>query len=248
MPGAVRKRQSMRFCGRSYMAFLFTPELPLENWLADLDSALERSPGFFVGRPVVLELSSLEMSSPEITGLITRLQERNIRIMGLEGADPALIGSDLPPLLRGGRAASTVEMLHGSQEKKPEPSAESASPPVAEAPAAKPQNASLMLEDPVRSGQSIVFPEGDVTVLGSVGSGAEVVAGGSIHIYGTLRGRAMAGVGGNSKARIFCHKIEAELLAIDGYYRTAEDLNASLRNRPVQAWLEGSTMMITALN
>jgi septum site-determining protein MinC len=94
----------------------------------------------------------------------------------------------------------------------------------------------------------VIFTEGDVTVLGSVGSGAEIVAGGSIHIYGTLRGRAMAGVTGNSKARIFCNKIEAELLAIDGYYRTAEDINASLRSRPVQAWLEGSTMMITALN
>ena len=56
MAGAVSQRQSMRFCGRSYMAFLFTPELPLENWLADLDSGLERSPGFFVGRPVVLDL------------------------------------------------------------------------------------------------------------------------------------------------------------------------------------------------
>ena len=99
-----------------------------------------------------------------------------------------------------------------------------------------------MLQDPVRSGQSVVFEEGDVTVLGSVGSGAEIVAGGSIHIYGTLRGRALAGATGNSKARIFCHKIEAELLAIDGYYRTADDINASLRNRPVQAWLDGSTM------
>jgi septum site-determining protein MinC len=87
-----------------------------------------------------------------------------------------------------------------------------------------------------------------VTVLGSVGSGAEIVAGGSVHIYGTLRGRAMAGVAGNPKARIFCHKLEAELLAIDGYYRTTEDLNAGLQNRPVQAWLEGSTMMITALS
>jgi septum site-determining protein MinC len=248
MTGAVRKRQSMRFCGRSYMAFLFTPELPLENWLADLDSALERSPGFFVGRPVVLDLASLEMSSAEIAALIAKLQERNVRIMGFEGADPALIGYDLPPLLRGGRAARTVEMLQSSQQKKAEPEPEPSPPAVAEVPAAKPQNSSLMLQDPVRSGQSIVFPDGDVTVLGSVGSGAEVVAGGSIHIYGTLRGRAMAGVGGNSKARIFCHKIEAELLAIDGYYRTAEDLNASLRNRPVQAWLEGSTMMITALN
>src|SRR5215210_1655591 len=246
MIGAVRQRQSMRFCGRSYMAFLFTPELPLENWLADLDSGLERSPGFFIGRPVVLDLSALQMSSAEIAGLIASLQERDIRIMGLEGADPAVVGPDLPPLLRGGRAASTIEMLQDRKEKKVEPGPASA--PAPEAPVAKPQTGSLVLQDPVRSGQSVVFTEGDVTVLGSVGSGAEIVAGGSIHIYGTLRGRAMAGVTGNSKARIFCHKIEAELLAIDGYYRTADDINASLRNRPVQAWLEGSTMMITALN
>ena len=100
----------------------------------------------------------------------------------------------------------------------------------------------------MRSGQSVVFTEGDVTVLGSVGSGAEIVAGGSIHIYGTLRGRAMAGVNGNSAARIYCQKIEAELLAIDGYYQTAEDIDAILRNRPAQAWLEGDIMKITPLN
>ena len=132
----------------------------------------------------------------------------------------------------------------GKSTPKPEPASE----PTPEAPVAKQQISSLVLQDPVRSGQSVVFEEGDVTVLGSVGSGAEIVAGGSIHIYGTLRGRALAGATGNSKARIFCHKIEAELLAIDGYYRTADDINASLRNRPVQAWLDGSTMMITALN
>jgi septum site-determining protein MinC len=85
-------------------------------------------------------------------------------------------------------------------------------------------------------------------VLGSVGSGAEIVAGGSIHIYGTLRGRAMAGVNGNSAARIYCQKIEAELLAIDGYYRTAEDINDILRNRPIQAWLDGNMMKISPLN
>jgi septum site-determining protein MinC len=253
MIGAVRQRQSMRFCGRSYMAFLFTPEMPLENWLADLDSGLERSPGFFIGRPVVLDLSPLQLSSTEIAELIARLQERDIRIMGVEGVDPAILGPELPPVLRGGRAASTIEMLRDRQEKAPEPAPATPVPaaPAAAAPAAPPSQqpaGSLLLETPVRSGQSIIFTEGDVTVLGSVGSGAEIVAGGSIHIYGTLRGRAMAGVTGNSKARIFCNKIEAELLAIDGYYRTAEDINASLRNRPVQAWLEGSTMMITALN
>jgi septum site-determining protein MinC len=99
----------------------------------------------------------------------------------------------------------------------------------------------------VRSGQSI-FSEGDVTVLGSVASGAEIVAGGSIHVYGALRGRAMAGSSGNATARIFCQKIEAELLAINGYYQTAEEIDVALRHRPAQAWLEGTTMKITPLS
>jgi septum site-determining protein MinC len=85
-------------------------------------------------------------------------------------------------------------------------------------------------------------------VLGSVGSGAEIVAGGSIHIYGTLRGRAMAGAAGNPRARIFCHRVEAELLAIDCFYKTADDIEESLRRGPAQAWLEGSTLKLSALN
>jgi len=105
-----------------------------------------------------------------------------------------------------------------------------------------------VIDTHVRSGQSVFFPNGDVIVLGSVGSGAEVVAGGCIHVYGTLRGRALAGASGNSRARIFCRRIEAELVAIDGYYRTAVDLDAKLRERPVQAWLAGETLMITAMD
>ena len=83
-----------------------------------------------------------------------------------------------------------------------------------------------MIEQPVRSGQSVVFEKGDVTIVGSVASGAEVMAGGSIHVYGTLRGRAVAGSRGNRRARIFCRRLEAELLAIDGLYRTADDAGA----------------------
>jgi septum site-determining protein MinC len=105
-----------------------------------------------------------------------------------------------------------------------------------------------LLDSPVRSGQSVIFIEGDVTVLGSVGSGAEIVAGGSIHVYGTLRGRAVAGVNGNSSARIYCQRIEAELLAIDGYYQTAEELDANLRSKPVQALLDGKMIRIMPLN
>jgi septum site-determining protein MinC len=105
----------------------------------------------------------------------------------------------------------------------------------------------LVVEDHVRSGQSILFPAGDVTVLGSVSSGAEVLAGGSIHIYGTLRGRALAGAQGFGKARIFCSRLEAELVSIDGFYRTAEDMDPALRGSAVQIWLEASRIMIAAL-
>ncbi|MGP9822780.1 septum site-determining protein MinC, partial [Salinarimonas sp. NSM] len=106
---------------------------------------------------------------------------------------------------------------------------------------------SLIIDQPVRSGQSIVFTEGDVTVLGSVASGAEVVAGGSIHVYGALRGRALAGATGDPRARIFCRRLEAELVAIDGLYKTAEDIGASLRGQPAQVWLEGDAMKIAAI-
>ncbi|TGU29210.1 septum formation inhibitor MinC, partial [bacterium M00.F.Ca.ET.152.01.1.1] len=89
---------------------------------------------------------------------------------------------------------------------------------------AQPSAGTLMIKAPIRSGQSVFHPHGDVIVLGSVASGSEIVAGGSIHVYGTLRGRAIAGSEGNTSARIFCRKNEAELLAVDGWYTTAEEM------------------------
>ncbi len=231
----IASQRTMRFLGRSYMAFVLTPEGPIIEWLAQLDSWLARSPGFFAGRAVVLDLASVKLHKPGIIHLLSCLVERSIRVIGLEGADVEQLGPDLPPLMSG-RPVNSQEIIALS---RAEPL-----PPVA----APKQPASLLIDRPVRSGQSIVFPEGDVSVLGSVGSGAEIVAGGSIHIYGTLRGRAMAGHMGNSRARIFCQKIEAELLAINGYYRTAEEIDASYRGRPMQAWLNDNVMMITALN
>ena len=222
-------RQLVRLRGRSYVAFVFSPIVPIVEWLAEIDATLERSPGYFVGKPVVLDLAAVDLSRPAIAHLVLSLEKRNIRILGIEGVESDRLTSSMPPLLTGGRHCAIQQV----EPEKPE---------------VKPPSTSLLLDSPVRSGQSIIFPDGDVTVLGTVASGAEIVAGGSIHIYGTLRGRAMAGVSGNSSARIYCQKIEAELLAIDGYYRTAEDLDEGLRNRPAQAWLEGDIMRITPLN
>jgi len=222
-------RQQVRLRGRSFVAFVFAPIVPIVDWLADIDATLDRSPGFFVGKPIVLDLSAVDLSRAAIAHLVVSLEKKNIRVLGIEGVDATLLTPTLPPLLTGGRQCLVREI----EPAKPE---------------VKPPSTSLLLDSPIRSGQSVVFPDGDITILGSVGSGAEIVAGGSIHVYGTLRGRAMAGVNGNSAARIYCQKIEAELLAIDGYYQTAEELDAALRNRPAQAWLEGDIMRITPLN
>lgn len=232
---SARQRGAMPLRGRSYMAFALTPEPPIADWLGELDAWLRGSGGFFAGRPVVLDLSAVTLTSSATAHLISELGTRGIRIMGLEGVTAEKLGPSLPPLLSGGRSAPVEAISSRSQP---------ASPP----PAQDREQTSLLVESPVRSGQSIFFPDGDVTVLGSVGSGAEVVAGGSIHIYGTLRGRAMAGTSGRREARIFCTRLEAELLAIDGYYRTAEDLDANLRSKAIQASLAGETLIISEID
>ena len=225
---------SFRFHGRSFMAFVLTPELPLSEWMTGLDSQLRRAERFFLGRPVVLDLSRVTLGKAELEEFISNLNARDIRIIGIEAADSSPVGPGMPPLLKGGRPVDGFIEHSDLSTKETHPGMRSGGQ----------QSNFLLLDSPVRSGQSVVFPGGDVTIVGSVASGAEVIAGGSIHIYGSLRGRAMAGSTGNPRARIFCRKIEAELLAIDGLYKTADDIDASLRSRPVQAWLKGDNLMM----
>jgi len=239
----IVQRQSLKFRARTYTAFVFTPRAPIADWLMDLDATLERSKSFFTGHAVALDLSAVRLSPNGIAHLVASLEERNIRVLGIEGVEPnevvGLPPTGLPPILRGGRGTQDLDL--------PEP--EPAPAPAAEAaPRLREQPSSLLIEEPVRSGQSVAFVEGDVTVLGSVGSGAEIIAGGSIHIYGTLRGQAMAGVTGNRRARIFCHRFEAELLAIGSYYKTADEIEDGMRSGPIQAWLDGNTLKISAMN
>lgn len=227
---------SIRFCIRSYIAFVLSPEAPIIEWLAKVDSWTQRSPGFFANRPIVLDLAAVKLGQAGIAHLIEQLAERKIHILGLEGVDSTQLGPSLPPLLTGGRQT----------ERHPAPDPAAGTQTVA--PASPEGPASLLIEAPIRSGQTVIFPDGDVTVLGSVASGSEIVAGGSIHVYGTLRGRAMAGSQGDSRARIFCQRNEAELLAINGYYRTAEELNADIRCQPAQSWLENGIVMVAPLD
>jgi septum site-determining protein MinC len=232
----IVQRQSLKFRARTYTAFVFAPRAPIADWLMDLDATLERSKSFFTGHAVALDLSAVRLSPNGIAHLVASLEERNIRVLGIEGVEPNEVAG-LPPVLRGGRGTQDLDL------PEPEPPAATEA-----APRLREQPSSLLIEEPVRSGQSVAFVEGDVTVLGSVGSGAEIIAGGSIHIYGTLRGQAMAGVTGNRRARIFCHRFEAELLAIGSYYKTADEIEDSMRSGPIQAWLDGNTLKISAMN
>src|SRR5690606_29006643 len=121
--------------------------------------------------------------------------------------------------------------------------------PAPAAPAAASASApGLIQATPVRSGQQIYAEQRDLTVLAPVGAGAEVLADGSIHIYGALRGRALAGARGNEGARIFCREFHAELVAVAGHYKVMEDIPAALHGKAVQVWLENGQLKLAALD
>lgn len=247
---ATLPRHSLRLRGRTFLALVLAAENPIAEWLADLDEWLRRSPGFFVGRPVVLDLGAVPLGKEEIAALMAELKARDIRPMGIEGTKQSLLGDGMPPLVSGGKQVDSAlpsampepqTELRSDADADPEPEAEAAAGGASE------KARSLLVDTSVRSGQSIIFPQGDVTIVGSVGWGAEVIAGGSIHVYGALRGRAIAGSTGSANARIFCGKLEAELLAIDGLYWTAEDMPTELRGQQVQVWLDSDELKMGAL-
>ncbi len=238
----------IRVRGRSLMALIVAPEPKLGPWLAALDEQIGRSTQFFADRPVVVNLAALTGEAAEagvLDELAGQLAGRGLNIIGVEGVERAQ--------LEGTRWAQAWLLGATSRDRlvlvpdDPPPAEASADAQTPEAEPEPPPQTHLMVDRPVRSGQSIIFEAGDVTVLASVASGAEIIAGGSIHIYGALRGRAVAGVQGNPAARIFCRRLFAELLAIDGLYRTAEHWGEGLHGRPAQAWLEGESVRLAAL-
>jgi septum site-determining protein MinC len=219
----------IRVRGRSFMAFVIAPEPPLDAWLAELDAQIRRSPGFFEARPVIIDLVAITSESPGTATLLEDLEKRGISVIDVENAG-AVPGTDpwRRPLV-GGRNSGEIDVAASELTRSPA------------------EDTSLVVTEPVRSGQSVVFPKGDVTVIGSVASGAEVLAGGSVHIYGTLRGRAIAGALGKSNARIFCRRFEAELVSIDGFYKTADQMDPAMRGRSVEVGLVGDAIVISPL-
>jgi septum site-determining protein MinC len=121
--------------------------------------------------------------------------------------------------------------------------------PIAAPPAAAPvvSRTALVISEPVRAGGQIYAEGRDLVLLSSVSPGAEVLADGHIHAYGRLRGRALAGIGGDEGARIFCRSLEAELVSVAGRFRVSEDMDQSLAGKPTQIFLDGGFLMIEPL-
>lgn len=201
-----------------------------------LDEQLQQTPQFFSAAPVVLDFAKAPgIATPEkIRDLAHELRERNLLVFGVQNAGPvdqlALQSMGLIPL---GPGRDEPGPDDATRRKR---GAEKLLPPD-----------NKIVTAPVRSGQIVVAERGDLTVVGSVASGAEVVASGNIHIYGTLRGRAVAGVHGNVNARIFCRKLDAELVAIAGLYKTSDTLDPAARDRCAQIFLEKEKLCMEAI-
>ncbi|WP_312162861.1 septum site-determining protein MinC [Phenylobacterium sp.] len=229
----------IRVRGRSVMALILAPEAPFAEWFAALDQQLLSSAGLFDNRPIVVDLAAaLESVGPEsVLVALEGLSARGLRVIGVEGLrQAALAGTpweQLPTNLHGNVARRARSDLVAA-----------AAPDVSPAAPAAP---SLLIDRPVRSGQSVIFEDGDVTIVGPVASGAEVIAGGSIHIYGALRGRAIAGLKAGAEARIFCRRLEAELVGVDHLYRTAEHWGADLHGQAVQVRCDRGALRLSAL-
>ena len=194
MATATQPSQSFQFCGRSFLAFVLKPEMPIGRWMTEADTWLTRSPGFL--RREAHRAGRLRTAVDEVRDGRADCRSGRPRHTGHGDARRrSRLGRSRSPACAVARASCTS--LRGERDAQ---AARGTRPTAAPAPIP-----SLLVDQPVRSGQSL-FHEGDVTVIGSVSSGAEIVATGSIHIYGTLRGRVLAGADGNPRAHIFCRR------------------------------------------
>lgn len=239
----------IRWRGRSFMSLMITPEGAMQEWLTALDDQIQSAGGFFANKPIIIDLSMVKSDFP-VNDFVEELRKRNLLPLAVDGCDansPLLKNCSLPMVPKGGKEAEVTPQA-APQPKPKEVTPTASKDSEKEAPAA-PQatGQGLVIDRPLRSGQEIYFPDGDVTVIGGVSWGAEIMAGGSIHVYGPLRGRAIAGLSGQKNAAIFTTSFEAQLTAINGFYQTLEECDKNLINKPVQIRQSGNGLKIEPL-
>jgi septum site-determining protein MinC len=216
---------------------------------SEIAAKVGQAPNFFRHAPVVMDVTDCPGSTINFATLIPGLKKLGLLPVGIQGGPvdvqsaAATAGLGVFRTSRQQRSSQTEISVSG--EERGAVSATIA--PAAGISDDAPMNAALIVTEPVRSGRQVYAPKGDLIVLAPVSPGAELLADGNIHVYGTLRGRALAGLSGDSTARIFAHSLEAELVSIAGLYRVAEDIEPAARGKPAQVYREGTTLKIRPL-
>lgn len=233
--------------------------------LAGVETKLAQAPSFFDGAPVVLDLLAVpDEAGVDIVDVVGRLRELGLIPVGVQNGSERQDGMALAaglcpfPLWRSGRQRPAREAMPATTDEHHDDGGEAvaASPGAAGAeatagggePDAEPDGTpALLVTRPVRSGKRLYARGGDLVAAAPVSAGAELIADGHIHVYGPLRGRALAGVRGDESARIFCQSLEAELVSIAGAYRVREDIDEALIGKAVQIFLSGERLVIDPL-
>lgn len=221
------------------------------HWLLD---KISQAPNFYRHAPVVLDLEGLADSGPfNFAELARRLRQHQLVPVGVQNGteeqNQGAINAGLSvfPMWRAAKPIEEPPAPEEVPEKAEAPATEEAEP--AEAESAPPAGTgSKVVHQPIRSGRQVYAQKGDLVVLATVSAGAELLADGHIHVYGTLRGRALAGVEGDTSARIFCRSLQAELVSIAGHWLVREDMDDHLIGRSVQIYLNGDLLVIEPTN
>ena len=222
---------------------------PLGTDLAAIDSGLAarvaQAPALFDRAPLLIDLTDLAdaaaLDLPGLRALTARLGFVPVAVRGGGEAAASQAAALGLGVLGEGRAPVEPEPAPPPVPDEPPPSAAHIAAATATA-----APTTRLITQPVRSGQQ-VYSRGDLIVLAPVSAGAELLAEGHIHVYGPLRGRALAGLRGDTGARIYCRALEAELIAVAGCFQVADDIDPALRGRPAQVYLDGEDLVTAAL-
>ncbi|MFO1112686.1 MAG: septum site-determining protein MinC [Rhodospirillales bacterium] len=264
-----RPSQPFQLRGGAYTLLVLRLNDPKDPLLFQaLADKIAQAPNFFRHAPVVLDLQNLADAPPfNMAELGRRLRQHQLVPIGVQnGTDEqnrAAVNAGWSlfpegrqaPLRENAAAPRAVEPAApassgapGAGEAPDEPETETeAEAEVTETPESAHGTTARLITQPVRSGRQVYAHGGDLVVMSSIGAGAELLADGHIHVYGALRGRALAGVSGDREARIFCRSLEAELVSVAGYWRVRDDIPETLIGRPAQIFLDGERIAIEPL-
>ena len=241
--------------GQVGIANLRVRSLDVDQLVREMRERVERAPKLFGRAAVIVDFGGLSQTPDAATAgaLIEGLRDAGVLPValayGTRDNDALAEALGLPVLAKFRAQYERAEPAPAPPPPREPVPPRQAAPARAAAPAAAaPKAPGKMQKTPVRSGQQLYAEGCDLTVLSTVGAGAEVISDGSIHVYGSLRGRALAGAQGNAEARIFCRDFQAELVASAGHYKVLDDIPDTLRGKAVQVWLEDGQLKLAALD